>query len=213
MLKQETNILLEKNVINMKGKTIYLILIMFVFNSCASQHEKHTALNNYISTLISDNNSKVIIAKEKINPNIAIELFKISALDQYGSLNTNPSIYKEKHWKQMQTKYEVITLLNIKNVWDTTDFWDLNNFNFKGIILESMNTNKGIEGIFKKYNDDYSLIVYSFSEPIYYHHKRFIIFTTIKGTMHSARPRIIIMKKIKNRWTEILSGSDPNVMD
>lgn len=197
----------------MKGNIIYLLFILITCNSCSSQQEKHIALNNYISTVINNSDSKVIIAKEKINPNIAIELFKISALDLYGSLNTKPTIYKEKLWKQMQTKYEVIPLLNSKNVWDTTDFWDLNNFNFKGIKLESMNTNNGIEGIFKKYNDDYSLIVYSFSEPIYYHHKRFIIFTTIKGTMHSARPRIIIMKKIKNRWTEILSGSDPNVMD
>ena len=62
-----------------------------------------------------------------------------------------------------------------------------------------MNTKKGIESLIEKYNKS-TICLYSFSEPIYYQNKKYLVFKNYKICIAGGSSFVIITQKIKGKW-------------
>ena len=121
------------------------------------------------------------------------------------------TLFKKKDFEKMKKEYKNRCVTG-KRIWCNDDYWTKDNFRYKKVALESMNTDKEIELILDKYNRA-DIKVYGFSEPIYYQNKRYIVFTMHISHMAGASTRIIIMEKIKCKWIMTHEGSNPNIMN
>ena len=92
-------------------------------------------------------------------------------IDSAGNGRGDATLYKKKDFQKMKKEYKDKCLPG-KRIWCNEDFWSIDNFRYKKVILESMNTNKQIEIILDKYNRA-DIEVYGFSEPIYYQNKKY----------------------------------------
>ncbi|MBF4473756.1 hypothetical protein [Flavobacterium sp. HJJ] len=204
----------------MKNYFFYTVLILlFITNfsdtlSAQSTNEKYKALNDYFETIIKDTTQVVFVAKEKVNSNLTLNIFglnEILIVDSLGNWKSDTTLYKNKDFEKMKKDYENSCVPG-KRIWCNNDFWTKEDFRYKKISLESMNTKKEIELILDKYNRA-DIKVYGFSEPIYYQNKRYIIFTMHKSHIAGASTQIIIMKKIKDKWIVTHIGSNPNIIN
>lgn len=182
-------------------KRYFVYIGIFLISSCSATKDKYVALNDYFETVIKDKNKEVIIAKEKINSNFTIDMLKlneIQAIDPAGNITADAELYKEEDWERLKNEYQNTLIKGIR-YWDSNEYWAKNDFRHKKIVFENMNTKKGIEPIIEKY-DKPDICVYSFSEPIYYQNKKYIIFTTFEVCIAGGYPFLVIMKKIKGKW-------------
>lgn len=195
--------------------TVIILLAVANFSStlfAQSTNEKIIALNNYLETVIKDTTQVVLIAKEKINSNETLNIFglnEIMIIDSDGNGKGDSTLYKKKDFEIMRDKYKNNCTAG-KRFWCNDDFWTKEDFKYKKISLESMSTKKGIEVVLEKYNTA-DIKVYGFSEPIYY--QKYIVFTVITVNMTGSKTRIIIMKKIKDKWIVTHKGDNSNIMN
>jgi hypothetical protein len=179
-----------------------------------STNERNKALNNYFETIIKDTTQVVFVAKEKITSNETIHIFglnDIMIIDSAGNGTGDTTLFKKKDFEIMKKKYKNNCIQGRLN-WCDNNYWTKEDFRHKKIILESVNYKNGIEPIFKKYNN-LNIKVYSFSEPIYYQNKKYIVFTIIRLGFDSGKTNIIIMRKIKGKWIVSHKGENPNIMN
>lgn len=137
--------------------TVILLLSITNFSNvlfAQSTNEKYNALNDYFGTIIKDTTRAFFVAKEKINSNETLNIFglnDIMIIDSAGNGKGDATLYKKKDFEKMKNEYKDKCLPG-KRIWCNEDFWSKDNFRYKKVILESMNTNKEIEIILDKYN-------------------------------------------------------------
>ena len=187
----------------MKKEIFITLLIILLASSCSSIQDKHQALNNYFNTIIKDTTKEIIIFKKKINSNQTIEIFGVNdiiAIDSKGSRRQDDNFYNKKDWNRMKESYSVEYLAG-KNPWFTNELWTKDDFDYKKIIYEDIETGK-VGAFFQKYDFKESIDVYSFSEPIFYKNNKYLIFMVSEDRTPGGftRPYIIIMKKKNGKW-------------
>lgn len=204
----------------MKNYFFYTVIILLCITNFSnvlfaqSTNEKYKALNDYLGTIIKDTTQILYVAKEKINSNETLNIFglnEILIVDSQGNWKSDTRLYKKKDFEKMKKEYKNRCLPG-NRIWCNEDFWSKDNFINKKVVLESMNTNKGIELIIEKYNK-FDIKVYGFSEPIYYQNKKHIVFTMHTSHMAGATTLIIIMQKVKGKWIVTHIGSNPNIIN
>lgn len=197
---------------------IYTLLFLFSSSSFSQKNERFNAINDYLDTMINTN-EEIIIVKEKITSNETIGIFQGTISIDPGTKKTDrfggadDSLYIEKYWKIMKGKYSN-SLPTIGRNWLEKQFWNTTDFKHKKIEFENYEEcTKKLQSDGYFYNPQKK--IYSFSDPIYYKNNEYIIFTVIKSTTKSIglpSDSIIIMKKIKNKWT-IYANISNNIMD
>jgi hypothetical protein len=211
---------MQLNFEKMKNYFFYTVIILLSIanfsNTLSAQttNEKYKALNDYFETIIKDTTQVVFVAKEKINSNETLNIFglnEILIVDSAGNWKSDSTLYKKKDFEKMKKEYKNRCVAG-KRIWCNDDYWTKDDFSYKKVILESMNTDKGIELIIDKYKK-YDIRVYSFSEPIYYKNRKYLVFTLNKSQMAGASTHIIIMKKNKGKWIVTHQGSNPNIIN
>lgn len=203
----------------MKNYFFYTIILLSIANFsnalfAQSRNEKYKALNDYFETIIKDTTQVVFVAKEKVNSNETLNIFglnDIMIIDSAGNGKGDNTLYKKRAFNKMKKEYKNSCVPG-KRIWCNDDYWTKDNFGYKKVVLESMNTSKEIEVILDKYNRA-DIKVYGFSEPIYYQNKNFIVFTIHKSYLAGASTHIIVMKKIKGKWVVTHMGSNPNLIN
>jgi hypothetical protein len=204
----------------MKNYFFYTVIILLWITNFSnvlfaqSANEKYKALNDYLATIIKDTTQVIFVAKEKINSNETLNTFglnDIMIIDTAGNGRGDDKLYKKKDFEKMKKEYKNRCLPG-KRIWCNEDFWSKDNFRHKKVVLESMNTNKGIELIIEKYNK-FDIKVYGFSEPIYYQNKKYLVFTVNKLTLNGSHSNIIVMKKISGKWIMTHKGENPNIIN
>lgn len=182
-------------------KYLFHGFIILLFSSCSVTNDKYNALNDYFETIEKDSIKKIFVAREKINSNYTLEIFKlnqIQAFDSKGNITTDTKLFKEKDFEKLKGENPDPPIQD-ERIWATNKYWNKNYFKHNKIIFESMNTKKGIESLIEKY-DKSNICVYSFSEPIYYQNKKYLVFTNFKICIANGSSFVVIMQKIKSKW-------------
>ena len=182
-------------------KYLFHGFIVLLFCSCSVTNDKYNALNDYFITIEKDSNKKIFVAREKINSNYTLEIFKlneIQAFDSKGNITPDTGLFNEKDWGKLKSENPDPPIQD-KRIWDTNKYWTKNDFKHDKIIFESMNTKTGIESLIEKY-DKSNICLYSFSEPIYYQNKKYLVFTNYKICIAGGSSFVVIMQKIKGKW-------------
>lgn len=199
----------------MKNTFACLLIVTLLISSCSSIKENLSPINTYLKSKI-ENNEVVIVIENKINNNYTIDLFKERAISPI-NLNTiensivlKPLLYEEKYWSQMNKKYRN---QNTDKIWLKNRLWSQNDFNDIKIKFVK-------EDVFPKpyvYNEYMTVkmdeaIVFSFSEPIFYKNKKYVLFAKAETTSKKQfiNPNsIVVMKKENGKWfviQEIMNG-------
>ncbi|CAH0337340.1 hypothetical protein FVB9288_03095 [Flavobacterium sp. CECT 9288] len=198
----------------MKKYYLFTIITLLFFSTLSqslfsqSQKEKNRAINDYFEKIYKDTTQVIFVAREKINSNETLKIFglnDIMIIDADGNGKGDDTLYDKKDFEIMKTKYKNKCLQG-KRIWCKDDFWKKDNFRFEKVVLESMNTDKGIELMVEKYNRG-DIEVYGFSEPIYYQNNKYVVFTVHKLLIGAAKTIIVIMKKVKYKWIVTHKGS------
>ena len=198
----------------MKKYYLFTIITLLFFSTLSqslfsqSQKEKNRAINDYFEKIYKDTTQVIFVAREKINSNETLKIFglnDIMIIDADGNGKGDDTLYDKKDFEIMKAKYKNKCLQG-KRIWCKDDFWKKDNFRFEKVVLESMNTDKGIELMVEKYNRG-DIEVYGFSEPIYYQNNKYVVFTVHKLLIGAAKTIIVIMKKVKYKWIVTHKGS------
>lgn len=179
--------------------------------SLSEKKEKLEAINSYLETIIKDQNKAVFIAQEKLNFSLTIDIFKsnyIQAIDLNGDIRPDNQLFNKKYWILLKKQNKDKPVQDNK-IWDTHKYWNKKDFKSIKIIFESMNTKTGIELIIKKY-DKSDICIYSFSEPMYYQNKKYLVFTNLKICISGGNGFVVVMKKIKSKWIITHEAFNPN---
>ena len=191
----------------MKKNIFYSFIILLFFTSLSqslfsqSQSEKNRTINAYFETIYRDTTQNIFISREKINSNETLKIFglnDIMIIDADGNGRGDNSLYNKKDFEIMKIKNENKCSQG-KRVWCRDDLWTKDNFKSKKVIMESMNTDRGIELIFEKYNK-FNIKVYGFSDPIYYKNNKYVIFTSNISGLNSYKTHVVVMKKKNCNW-------------
>ena len=199
----------------MKNTFTCLFIVILLISSCSSVKEKLSPINTYFKSKL-DNNVVVIVIENKINNNYTIDLFKkrsitpINANTIENSIVLKTLLFEEEYWSKMNKKYrnqntDEIWLKN--RLWSQNDFIDIKikfiieeNFPKPYVYNEFMNDNMAKASVF------------SFSEPIFYKNKKYVLFAKAETTTKKQfiiPNYIVVMKKEKGKWIviqEIMDG-------
>lgn len=192
----------------------FVYIIIFLLSGCSATKDKYDALNSYFETILKEKDKRVIIAKEKINSNFTIEMLKlneIQAIDTAGNITADTIFFNQEDWGKLKNEYQN-TIVKGLRYWDNNEYWTTNDFKHKKIVFENMNTKTGIEPVIEKY-DKSDVCVYSFSEPIYYQNKKYIVFFTTKICIAGGNPFVVIMEKINNKWILTHKAYNSNLLN
>jgi hypothetical protein len=202
----------------MKNIILYLTLSIAYthYSQTKSYHkkdekEKLEAINNYFETIVKGSNREVYIAQEKLNSNLTLEIFEqnlIQSIDLNGNIEAENHLYNEKDWKKLKKENQDLPFQGDK-IWDTNKYWDKNDFRYSKTIFESMNTKRGFESIMEKYKK-YDICIFSFSEPMYYQNKKYLVFTNLKLCISGGNTFVVVMKKMKGKWIRTHEAFNPN---
>lgn len=194
-------------------KILYIFIAsQFLFN-CSINKDKQAPINDYMSSLNLKESDKIMIIQEKINNNVTIDIFK-------GKIYFEPSsnryernegvdkpLYDESNWEKMKFKYED---KYIKDYWIKGIYWTLKDFKHQNIIFIKQEKFPD-PGKYEKFDFPENYKVFSFSNPIYYRHNKYAVFS-IKSTTTDYKnideTSILIMVKTKGRWTVIEQVGD-----
>ncbi|CAC9976152.1 hypothetical protein [Flavobacterium panici] len=201
----------------MKRLFFYLITIITLsIYSCSSVKEGLSPVNVYLNFKFK-NNDTVFVIENKLNNNYAIDLLKERSIavvtnnTNENSVGLKPPLYTEENWNAMNQKYR---LKNTDEIWLKNTFWNQNDF--KNVKIKFIK-----EDVFPKpflFNEYMTekkneVIVFSFSEPIFYKNSEYVIFAKSETTTKKQfiQPNsIVVMKKENGKWIlfqEIYDGN------
>lgn len=190
----------------MKNTFACIFILLLLISSCSSVKENLSPISTYLK---SKHNNNVIVIENKINNNYTIDFFKKRSIVQINANTIENSfvlktLYEEKCWSKMNENYRNPST---NEVWLKNILWSQNDF--IGIKIKFVN-----EEIFPKpyvYNEymtdkQAEISVFSFSEPIFYKNKKYMLFAKGETTTKKQfiKPNsIVVMKKEKGKWTVI----------
>jgi len=195
-------------------KAIYILIISSqLFFSCSVNKDLNTPINDYISSLNLKKSDKIMIIQERINNNVTIDIFK-------GKIYFEPEtskykrdegvrepLYDKRNWEKMKSEYEN---KYITDQWIKENPWTLNDFQYQNIIFIKQEKFPN-PGKYEKFDFQENYKVFSFSDVIYYKHKKYAVFT-IKSTTTDYKDidttSILILTKINGQWTVIQKVGD-----
>ncbi|UUF16418.1 MULTISPECIES: hypothetical protein [Flavobacterium] len=199
-------------------KKTYIVIIFFFFSLCSliAQEKEKDPVNVYLNSKLK-NNDTIIVIENKLNNNYAIDLLKERSIavvtnnTNENSVGLKPPLYTEENWSAMNQKYR---LKNTDEIWLKNTFWNQNDF--KNVKIKFIK-----EDVFPKpflFNEYMTekkneVIVFSFSEPIFYKNSEYVIFAKSETTTKKQfiQPNsIVVMKKENGKWIlfqEIYDGN------
>ena len=65
--------------------------IVLLFSNCSVTKAKYNALNDYFETIEKDTSKEIYVAREKINSNYTIEIFKLNEFQAFDSKGNKKS--------------------------------------------------------------------------------------------------------------------------
>ena len=194
-------------------KVLCLFIISQLLFSCSVNKDRNAPINDYISSLDLRDSEKIMIIEEKINNNVAIEIFKGKTyFEPYTNKyerneGVDKPLYNDKDWEKMRSKYEN---KYIKDHWIKGDYWTLKDFKHQNIIFIKQEKFPN-PGKYEKFDFQENYEVFSFSDVIYYKHNKYAVFT-IKSTTTDYKDidttSILILTKIKGKWTVLEKVGD-----
>lgn len=197
----------------MKNYFFCSLILLLTVNFSASlsaqkKKDKYEALNTYFETIVKDTTQTIYVAKEKISSNETLTIFESNVKminDPVNNCKAYTKLFNWRDFEKMKKKYKNTCTPSERVWWCSNAFWETNDFKYKKVLLESMNTVKNQEYLTYKYHGR----VYAFSEPIYYQNKKYLVFTAEALFMSGARITIVIMEKVKSKWTVMSEWSNP----
>ncbi|OXB19576.1 hypothetical protein B0A80_19680 [Flavobacterium tructae] len=200
-----------------KNHLVLLIMICVTSMYPQTNKDKYEAINTYLSLIVKDTTKTIVIVKEKISSNGALELFSGGKLDNVPFSRVNgveeraggilEPLYNENGFQKMRKKYqndadEGRSYFAKNTKWNSTDF------KLKTIFFETYDTimYKRGRGI-PIYN--YTTEMIALSEPMYYKGKEYLVIAVAIGDTSPIgylNDYVIVMKKINNKWTLIQRG-------
>ncbi|MEO8255338.1 MAG: hypothetical protein ABI554_13235 [Flavobacterium sp.] len=194
-------------------KVLYTFIVSQFLLNCSINKDQRAPINDYISSLELKDSEKIMIIEEKINNNVAIEIFKgkIYFEPYTNKYERNEGVmeplYDKKNWEKMRSKYEN---KYIKEEWIKGDYWTLKDFKHQNIIFIKREKFPN-PGKYEKFDFQENYQVFSFSDILYYKHKKYAVFV-IKSTTTNYKnidtTSIFIMKKSKGKWVVIQNVGD-----
>lgn len=194
-------------------KILYIFIVsQFLFN-CSINKDIQAPINDYMSNLNLKKSDKIMIIQEKINNNVTIDIFKGKTF-YYSGINKSvkmegvePPLYDDNYWLEMKNKYEN---KSTKDIWEKANLWSLKDFKGQNIIFIKQEKFPD-PGKYEKFDFEENYKVFSFSNPIYYKHNKYAVFS-IKSTTTDSKnideTSILVMVKTKGRWTVIEQVGD-----
>lgn len=201
----------------MKKYCIYIIIYCFLISSCSTRFDRNSVINDYLSSSVKDTTKEIIIVTEKINPNQIIEIFQGTISENSENMlerdgGVPASLYNDKDWKEMKNTYSSKSTVN-SNFWMTNESWNKNNFKMQKITFE--NYKEVLKKLEKRlYSNDSEIKIFSFSDPIYYKKKKYLVVAVSLATTKTAgfySSFILIMKKVNGRWV-IINKTESNIV-
>lgn len=178
------------------------------------EKDKIEAINSYLDTILKEKLKKIIITKEKINTNETIRLFLCDEYNTYlcqykvWENRENVLLYNEEDFVKMKKEYQDTISIN-KEKWLTNSCWEPVNFKNKHITFEPF------EDVFVKiehslFPKGQKTMIYSFSEPIYYKNKNYLLFSVKVGSTEFAhfQNSVVVMTKLKGKWVLVVEIGD-----
>jgi hypothetical protein len=199
----------------MKNTFACLLIMILLISSCSSVKENLSPINTYLKSKL-EKNELVIIIENKINNNYTIDTFTERATRPINpntienSIVLKPLLYEEKYRSQMNEKYRN---QNTDEIWLKNRLWSQNDFIDIKIkfVKEDVFPKPYVYNEYMKDKMD-EAIVFSFSEPIFYKNKKYVLFAKAETTSKKQfiNPNsIVVMKKKSGKWIiiqEIISG-------
>jgi len=185
---------------------IFFALLLFSCSATSVKEEKNAPIDDYLETQ-DLNNEKIMIIREKINNNMAINIFngKIyfePLTEKYERFEgVQEPLYNKELWEQMKSKYEN---KSSTEDWVKESRWTRKDFRYKNIFFfKKEKMPKPWKNEQFKFDGYYT--IFTFSEPIYYDEK-YAVFATMRTTTNAKvfeGRRIIIMEKNNGKWVKV----------
>jgi hypothetical protein len=185
---------------------------VLIFNDSIS--DKLEVINDFLDKKINDSSYKIMILTKKINSDMTLKILRINDIYFVDSLakieKQDKAFYKEEEWDKSRKKYSKNTIVEIEDSKGRVDecCWTMENFNNENLIFEESKI--GSVEFIKKYSSNPNFyFYYSFSEPIYYQDKEYLIFTVFDGFIFdglSGSAKIIMYKKKNGKWVQTHEG-------
>jgi len=206
---------MQLNKIIMKNTFACLFIVILLISSCSSVKENLSPINTYLKSKL-DHNVEVSVIENKINNNYTIDLFKkryitpINANTIENNIVLKTLLFEEKYWSKMNKKYRN---QNTDKIWLKNRLWRQNDFiDIKIKFIKEENFPKPY--VYNEYMNEKmaEAIVFSFSEPIFYKNKKYVLFAKAETTTKKQfiiPNSIVVMKKEKGKWIviqEIIDG-------
>jgi hypothetical protein len=202
-------------------KTYLQVLLLFPFfiGNLLCAQDKNQAINDYLDSIIKNQNQEIIIIKEKISSDKTIEIFRGTVyLDPVTKKNVREfgvekPLYSDKHWEIMKKRYNNRLPTDERKWWLRNTFWVATDFKRTQIIfIPQEEIRKRLEN--GTLHDPKNIReIYSFSDPIFYKKNKYIVFTVMPSRTDSIsffHEFIIIMQKVNNKWL-IVNKTHSNV--
>ena len=195
-------------------KPLLFFLILLLVSGCAVH--KNDVINDYLELELKQlekrkKSTDIIIIEEKISNNMTLDIFKGQRFydpktGKYGRFDgVKEDLYTDKLWKVMNSEYMDINFnyyyVN-KDYWLRGDYWQKSDFKHKDVTLLKYDSLPKPDMYIPMKSED-NKEIYTFSDPIYYDNKKYIVFTVLKGDLlfrQIMNPQTIIMKKEKGKW-------------
>ncbi|OXB19575.1 hypothetical protein B0A80_19675 [Flavobacterium tructae] len=201
-------------------KKISILLFMtvsFMTMYAQSEKDKYDAINTYLLQIVIDTSKTIVMVREKISTNEALRLFSGGKLSNVPFSRVNGTqervggilepVYNEKYFQKMRKKYqddrnEGRYGFAKKAKWNWNDF-KLKNIHFE--VFDSIMFKKGKALPLYKYET----LLITLSEPMYYKNNDYLVIGIAvqeSNPVYNLDYYVIVMKKIKNKWTVIEKG-------
>lgn len=194
-------------------KFMFILFVSQFFLSCVVLKNQSYPINDYISSLGLKDSDSIMIIKEKINNNVTIDLFKgqiyfePTTMKYERNEGVEKPLFNETSWKKMKYKYENIY---VKDHWIKGNYWTVNDFKHKNIIFIERDKFPD-PGKYEVFDFRGNYKVFTFSNPIYYKHNKYVTFSiaaTTTDNKYIDDTFIVVMVKKKDKWVVIEKVGD-----
>lgn len=183
--------------IKKKMKKKLILLVTVALTSCSSAKLTSDPINDYLDNIVKGRGTKIIILDKKISNKRTLGIFKGDFMfntktNSYEREGKQSPLYNKEDWDEMSKKYSYDSI---------PEYWKKKDFKLHDIIIAK--DELLVKGKLYKEYENKEFPVYSFSNPIFYHKKEYMIFAVLtSSTTFGAEPNefVIVMKRVDNKW-------------